>query len=99
MTAREKARMDRATPPPGWCSPDRRMRPAMTVIQMRKNQARPVKNWPALIRFFQKMATAGQPWGGKAKGGRLALLGLLMAFPVPGRNRQGHDRESPRLYL
>ena len=64
---------------------DRRLTPRTTVIQIMKNQARPVKNWPALIRFFQKMATAGQPSGRKRNGERLPFLGLFSACQLPER--------------
>jgi len=72
-------------PLPECCAEGRAIMHASTAIQIRENQARPVKNWPALIRFFQKIAAAGQPSGRKVNGGRLALAGLLIACQLPAR--------------
>jgi len=43
-----------------------------------------VKNWPALIRFFQKIATAGQP-SGRNSTAPLALPGFVHRCQLPDR--------------
>src|SRR5664279_5417960 len=55
----------------------------ITTVALRTNtarliQMRKVKTWPALMRFFQRSATAGGPVGRNANGGRL-LLGFFRA--------------------
>ena len=46
---------------------------------------RNVKAWPALMRFFQSSATAGEPVGRSANGGRLLRGFFCVACQLPAR--------------
>src|SRR5262245_7383523 len=50
--------------------------PPPTANSARKIQVRKVNACPALMRFFQRNATAATPVGRSAKGGDLRFLGL-----------------------
>src|ERR1035441_4831089 len=62
----------------------------ITTVALRTNparliQMRKVKAWPALMRFFQRSATAGGPVGRHANGGRLLLGFFRAACQLPER--------------
>src|ERR1017187_3567651 len=71
----------RPEPPVAWDAPAE----AQTANTARLIQIRKVKAWPALMRFFQSSATAGEPVGPSAKGGRLLRGFFFVACQLPAR--------------
>src|SRR5262245_38876479 len=60
--------------------------PAHTASNARRTHVRKVNACPALMRFFQRNATAEMPVGRRANGGDLRFLGLSAACqPPPAR--------------
>ncbi len=75
--------VDNNQPWPCWLT---LMAPPMhTAKNPRKSHVRRLKPWPALMRFFQRNATAAVPVGRSPNGGRFLLFILAAECQLPAR--------------